>query len=158
MFEGVRGQRDILLVFSHSDTNIFRVDTNMALTDTKVRTLKSKDRPFKLGDGDTPSSEHVLNEIRVFSIEVIGGLDNRNPSFQRGHFIFAIFLFSVLVAINFGKPSLMHWGCSGGDGSVLGKLWGNQRGMDMHSNIIFRFPIAINQKAGVNSVADNPKQ
>jgi integrase len=41
-----------LLVLLGCDTNTFRDDTNMALTDTKVRTLRSKDVPFKVGDGE----------------------------------------------------------------------------------------------------------
>jgi hypothetical protein len=52
VFSRVRGQPENLLVFLSCDTNKFRVDTNMALTDIKVRTLKSKNEPFKIGDGE----------------------------------------------------------------------------------------------------------
>jgi hypothetical protein len=43
---------DFLLVYFESDTNKPKVDTNMALTDAKIRALKAKERPYKLSDGE----------------------------------------------------------------------------------------------------------
>ena len=41
-----------LLVFFARNTNNFRENTNMPLTDAKVRALKAKDAPYKLSDGE----------------------------------------------------------------------------------------------------------
>jgi hypothetical protein len=44
-FARVRGLSDFLLVYFAGDTNPMRVDTNMALTDTKIRLLKARKAP-----------------------------------------------------------------------------------------------------------------
>jgi Arm DNA-binding domain/Phage integrase, N-terminal SAM-like domain len=41
-----------LLVFFGQNTNSFRENTNMPLTDAKVRTLKGKGTPYKVSDGE----------------------------------------------------------------------------------------------------------
>jgi integrase len=41
-----------LLVFFGKNTNTFRENTNMPLSDAKVRVLKAKDAPYKISDGE----------------------------------------------------------------------------------------------------------
>jgi hypothetical protein len=48
----VRGLPDLLLVYFGRSTNTSQDDTNMPLTDAKVRALKAKPAPYKLSDGE----------------------------------------------------------------------------------------------------------
>jgi hypothetical protein len=56
-FIAIRWHPDFLLVLSDRDTNTFRRDTNMPMTDAKIRALKAKNRPYKVSDGE---GLHVL--------------------------------------------------------------------------------------------------
>ena len=40
------------MVLFERDTNILRLDTNMPITDAKIRALKPKERPYKVSDGE----------------------------------------------------------------------------------------------------------